>query len=673
MKCPNCNRDLRETLTRQGVEVDYCESCCGVWLDRGEIYMFASQPEEIARNLEHEIKKAQPMGKASPKNGQAMTMINYPGGARLQLCESGGIWLDAADLDKLKRNDKNIELDLDIAGMTSSISSTGRSMGKPILFKLPNLFLRSAGALLGLYLLLGLVLIAAVEFGGLGVETAVGIGIAIVVFQFLFGPWLMDLSLRWMYDIRWLSPEQLPAHLRQFAEQVCTEQGVKFPRFGVLNDGAPQAFTYGHTPNNARIVISKGIMDLLEPDEVEAVVAHEIGHAVHWDMLLMTLVQLVPLIMYYLYRTFSRFKSGNDDKGKAAAAIALVSYILYVFCEYVVLAFSRIREYHADRFSGEVTGNPSLLASALVKIAYGLAGHENEEKEKQNRNPRLSAVATMGIFDGTAAQALAISSYAPGGSRRNVKAAMCWDLWNPWARWYELNSTHPLVAKRLNYLGNQSLFMGREPYIQFDLKKPESYWDEFLVDLLVYLSPLLLPLVILLLHLVSGTLTSSLGESLLGPALLIGLGFGLLLRYGFSYRAASFPEMSVAALLRHVKVSDIRPVPCTLRGTVIGKGVPGYIFSEDFVLQDESGIIFLDMRQPLRIWEAMFGLMLAGEYQGKEVVARGWYRRSPVPYVELQSISISGKERKSWVPALKKASAILLMAAGMIWAVMGLI
>ncbi len=69
---------------------------------------------------------------------------------------------------------------------------------------------------------------------------------------------------------------------------------------------------------------------------------------------------------------------------------------------------------------------------------------------------------------------------------------MQWDLWNPWATFYELNSTHPLVAHRLQYLGDQAAAMGQEPYIVFDRRKPESYWDDFAVDVAVMFLPLLL-------------------------------------------------------------------------------------------------------------------------------------------------------------------------------------
>src|SRR6185436_6650498 len=127
-------------------------------------------------------------------------------------------------------------------------------------------------------------------------------------------------------------PDQLPQHLEDFVQRVCGENRMKFPWFGIIEDGAPQAFTYGHHPSNARVVISRGLMELLSPEELEAVVAHELGHARNWDMALMTLANLVPLLLYYLYDTAMRYGSSDDDKkgGAAAVAVAIGAYVLYI-------------------------------------------------------------------------------------------------------------------------------------------------------------------------------------------------------------------------------------------------------------------------------------------------------------------------------------------------------
>jgi Zn-dependent protease with chaperone function len=486
-------------------------------------------------------------------------------------------------------------------------------------------------------------------------------------------------------------------HLRDFVTRVCAEQGMKVPSFGLIHDGAPNAFTYGHTPSNMRVVITQGILDLLEPAEVEGVVAHELGHGKNWDMLLMTVVQLVPLVMYYLYRTAMQF-GGRGKEGGYRVAVAVGAYVLYIASEYIVLWFSRCREYYADRFAGRVTGNPNALASALVKIGYGLAArgeHAAEEaaedkkdkkKAKKATIPALDGIGALGIFDRKSAVAMVASSAAGVGlgaagagsiRKENLKSAMQWDLWNPWATFYELNSTHPLVAHRLEYLSDQAVVMGQEPFVVFDRRKPESYWDDFAVDLLVMLLPVLLLLVGLVAAAGLGlfALGPEAGKAWLGLAALplIGLGVGSLVKTWFTYRGDYFAPLSVSGLLHKVKVSAVRPVPARMRGTIIGKGVPGLIWSEDFMMQDGTGILFLDYRQPLRIWDWLFGLLRAGQFAGKDVEAVGWFRRSPVPYLELKSITVDGVTRNCYARHFKYAWAVLLVAAGIAMAVAGIL
>jgi Zn-dependent protease with chaperone function len=134
---------------------------------------------------------------------------------------------------------------------------------RPGLLPLPSLFLRSTMTLFGLDALLGAVLIAAVEFAGVDLDWAVGIGLGIMLLQFLLGPLFMDWFLPWMYQLSWVSTSELPPHLTRFVEKICGDHKIKFPRFGIIADGAPQGFTYGTTPNNARVVISRGVLELL--------------------------------------------------------------------------------------------------------------------------------------------------------------------------------------------------------------------------------------------------------------------------------------------------------------------------------------------------------------------------------------------------------------------------
>jgi Zn-dependent protease with chaperone function len=644
-----------------------------LWLDRGQIYEFTANPSALEKELGHGLRSHAASSLLCPRCACALERgkLTDQDAVVHQCPQCEGLWFGAAELERavqaspgalsppLAEESHSAELPSEADPHAQAAAQERQQALRTGLLALPNLFLRSALVLGLLYGLLGLVLVALAQFDVLAPSIAVGIGVAIILLQFLLGPWFMDLMLRWLYAFDWVPPDRLPEHLRVFVERVCAEERLKFPSFGIIHDGAPQAFTYGHHPNNARVVLSQGIFTLLEPDEVEAVVAHELGHARNWDMALMTLANLVPLLLYYLYRVATDYAAATKDAkenktGGAAWVVGAGAYVLYIVSQYLVLWFSRTREYYADRFAGRVTNNPNALASGLVKIAYGLAARgksaeEVKEKKQAARGDRMGALRALNIFDDRAAVGLVMASASrtSSDSRRpdveQIKGAMQWDLWNPWATFYELHSTHPLVAKRLQHLADQAAHQDQEPLVVFDRRKPESYWDDFLVDLLM----LWLPILGFVVGAAAGAGAAVAAGLVAWKVLLLGLGGGLLLagfaglrQLRFSYRRDFFPHLSVAALLHRVKVSSVRPVPATLTGTIIGKGVPGLVFSEDFVLQDKTGILFLDYRQPLGLWNFLFGLLRAGRYQGKEVRVRGWYRRAPVPYLQLDHLEV---------------------------------
>jgi len=242
---------------------------------------------------------------------------------------------------------------------------------------------------------------------------------------------------------------------------------------------------------------------------------------------------------------------------------------------------------------------------------------------------------------------------------------MQWDMWNPWACWYELHSTHPLVARRLEYLADQAAALGQRPAIVFDRARPESYWDEFAIDLTVVAAPILGAA----LGLAYGVgITDNFGWSALAPAIVLG-GFGLLIKTFFRYSSGPFDEKTVAELLAEVKVSPVRPVPAVISGTIVGRGIPGLIYSEDFVMRDDTGIIFVDYQQPFAIWNWLFGLLRAGGYRNTPVTVTGWFRRAPVPYFEILEIedTTTGRTRTCYSSHAAFISAALLILIGSCW------
>lgn len=690
MLCPACrDQRLHEKCSTGGLLFECCPHCKGVWLDGGELYLLSQSPQDLEGRLEGGVSNPRTSDRSCPRCESEMKTgsLLHPDLEVEQCSECQGLWFDEGEVKRAIRLDRHLfafpQDDLDDSGDVDQQQPMRLKAISEGAIPLPNLFIRSASMLVLLYAMLGLIFVTLVEMQRIEAGIAFVLYGVILVAQHLLSPWLMDLWLSWFYHLTWRTADELPAHLRKFVNRVCQEQNMRPPSFGIIHDGAPNAFTYGHHPGNMRIVISQGIFDLLEPEEVEAVVAHEIGHGKHWDMALMTIAQFVPMMLYYIYRTLIRYRGDKNDKsGPYRLVIAIGAYVLYIVSQYIVLWFSRCREYHADRFSGQVTGNPNALASALVKIAIGLAsGGKSESDADRCKRENLDALGALGIFESGAARALVMTVSAPSSQRghagvdvENVKNAMRWDLWNPWAKYYELQSTHPLVSNRLQFLAEQAASLEQVPYVVFDRKQPESYWDEFAVDLMIMMLPALLAVC-------SGALAFMLWRPAVDPnhiklvmgAVLTGFGVGSLVKLRFRYSRDCFPPTTIAALLHKVKVSSVRPVPASVQGTVLGRGVPGLIWSEDIVMQDNTGILFLDYRQPLRIWTWLFGLFRNGDFAGKRITAKGWFRRAPVPYFEISSFTIDGAERTCYVLHISTAVAGVAAVSGIVMIVVGLL
>ena len=512
----------------------------------------------------------------------------------------------------------------------------------------------------GLYVILSAIIILISILTETPVEIGIIVSIIILIIQFLISPFLTDLSLKFFYKTKEFT--DIPKYLKDFIEEVCKEKKMKFPKMKLIDDGAPNAFTYGHTKNDARIVLTKGIFNLLTEDEVKAVVAHELGHASHYDMLFMTVAQLVPLVLYFIFESCTE---SDDDKG-SGILIGIIAYILYIISNYIVLGLSRNREYYADEFSIEKTKNPNSLASALVKIGFGLTTETTTNKHSASKSNAL------GIFDSKSSKSLIVSSYDDGEiSKENIKQAMKWEQWNIWAKWYELNSTHPLISNRLLAISKRSEEFKQKPYITFDLTKEESYVDDFLIELLINF----LPIIILIIGIIGAVLADILIN--INPLLIIGLTILLttlasILKFNKRYKGTNFQKRQVKDLLGEVKVSHITSIPCSLEGTIIGKGNPGCIFNEDFVIKDDTGIIFLDYNQPIYIMNMIFALFKSEEYFDKKVKVNGWYRRSPVPYIELKTIEIDGKVKNVYTYGFKKFLYALLIIISILLIMLGL-
>ena len=484
--------------------------------------------------------------------------------------------------------------------------------------------------------------------------------ILIILLQWAVSP----LIIRWIYKIRWMDPESFDRKIADYIRYTCREKGIKEPRFGIVEDDNPNAFAFGWTKNRAHLVLTRGILKYCDEEEQKAVVAHELGHIAHNDFVVLTVIAAIPVLFYVIYRSCFHMirysRGGGRDKGKGMAVVAmigLVSFLVYLLSQLIVLLVSRYREYYADSFSADTTRNPNALSSALVKIAYGLAHEGIGEKSDKTHNKYESALM---IFNSKMARALAANSADRQGriSKETIKRAMAWDVWNPWAAYLELQMTHPLPAKRIKALGEKAKELGQFPYIEFDLKKPESYWDDFLKDVFAMGGWLLaFPFAFLVWW--------YLGDILLALAsLLIFMGTAVAIYLKFYRYPKRFPETTVVNLIQNPKASPVRGIGAKLKGKVIGRGQPGLFYSEDLKIDDGTGLLLLDYRTIFRLIDFLVGVFQTEERIGKDIEVEGWYRRSVVPYLEIYRMNILGKVHRIWRPALEIAVAVFVAVLG---------
>jgi heat shock protein HtpX len=238
---------------------------------------------------------------------------------------------------------------------------------------------------------------------------------------------------------------------------------------------------------------------------------------------------------------------------------------------------------------------------------------------------------------------------------------MSWDLWNPWGFFYELNMTHPLPAKRILALNKLAEEQGQMPYIEFDKVKPESYWDDFLGDIMAKWS-FIWGFVIAVFMVLYGY------EDIF---LMLGLTLAWAGLFGFIYfrfyrHPMTFRDARVKDLLGNPKASPVRGIPVKLRGIVIGRGIPGLFFSEDLKIDDGTGLLLIDYKSIARIIDFFQGAFRTQRWVGTEVVIEGWYRRPVVPMLELLRMEGGGMERKVWRPYIKMGFALFLMVIGLL-------
>jgi heat shock protein HtpX len=215
-----------------------------------------------------------------------------------------------------------------------------------------------------------LVLVGQALGGRNGAVVAFCIAAAMNFFSYFFSAKLAIMS----SGAQPVTREQLP-RVYQIVERLCAKTGLPMPKIFVIPTGSPNAFATGRNPEHASVAVTAGILDLLNDDELEGVLAHELGHVRNRDILISSIAATFAGAVTILARMAgyaAMFGGGGRDRdreggGGIISAIAMM-ILAPIAAMLIQMAVSRSREYQADATGAHFTGNPGALASALRKM-----------------------------------------------------------------------------------------------------------------------------------------------------------------------------------------------------------------------------------------------------------------------------------------------------------------
>lgn len=273
-----------------------------------------------------------------------------------------------------------------------------------------------------------------------------------VFLQYLIGPKIVEM----LMNVRYVDKKEEP-WLHQVIEELSAKANIPKPKVGIAEIDIPNAFAFGRGLRDGRVCVTRGILRLLNKDELKAVLGHEISHLKNRDVIFITLLSVLPLLLYLIARNLffmGMYARRDRERGNLPLVlVGLFAFIMYFITNLLVLYASRIREYFADTGSVKLGSRPSHLASALYKLVYGNARINREELKqyegvkafflndpskalKEIRDLREIDLDLSGKIEEDELLAL-----------RNKKVKLSFE-----DRLFELLSTHPNMLKRIKYL-----------------------------------------------------------------------------------------------------------------------------------------------------------------------------------------------------------------------------
>ena len=242
--------------------------------------------------------------------------------------------------------------------------------------KTPSWQRRDAG--LTARIILSFFILALLYIGFLSALAYVGldfVSITVIATIMILAQWYFsDKIVLWSSGAKKVTREQFP-ELHDIIERVVARNNLPKPKIAVINTNMPNAFATGKGPRSSVVVVTTGLMDLLDTEELEGVLSHELTHIRNRDVLILTLASLFSTVAWYLmqFGFYGGMGYGYRDRNNSGAGamiiVLVVAMLTWVISFLIIRAISRYREFAADRGSAQMTGKPVKLANALMKIS----------------------------------------------------------------------------------------------------------------------------------------------------------------------------------------------------------------------------------------------------------------------------------------------------------------
>ncbi|WP_421658136.1 M48 family metalloprotease [Leptothermofonsia sp. ETS-13] len=519
-----------------------------------------------------------------------------------------------------------------------------------------------------------------------------------LVFLFLASRWLLDGLLTMGHGLQPLSLNQLSNYSPETVKAIsryCRQRRVPMPTLGIIPTLAPVAFSYGVLPQFTRLVVSQGLLEQLEDDEIATVYASEIGHIAHWDVPLMSLLTVVNQIPFTIYALVSDW--GNRQQMPLvrglAIAVSTVSYGLYSLTRWIGLWLSRQRVYYSDHSAADLTGNPNGFTRALLKIAIGTAKAVEHEGQTSYLLEGFELLTPLSHRMATTLGSLY--------HHTSLERVLEWEWTNPYRHWLSLPNSHPPTGDRLRLQARYARYWRLPTELEFnpDLeakaspKKKSSFTAAQWRTLLLQGAPffglafgLLLALTLSLIgwlgvYTNANSIAWMYGDRAIFQGLpLIGFSLGTFIRINPSFPDLKLPvdngqefALSLPELLNDPATIPIDSTPVRLEGKLLGRPGISNLLSQDLLLKTATGIVRLHCISPLGPIGNLFPRQsrFTGFIQ-QDLTATGWFRRGAAPWIDVDHLCTqSGRVDRSnhpvWATVLGLLTAtwgILIIAFG---------